>query len=347
MTSQPVVRSSSAAPRVFGLVFGGFAALIASVSCESYEPGPEYGEFHTTFALPGTAHAQTSCEGCHALAAQQQNLPNELPQGNGHWTTKLSQACQSCHPFYANEPQPLQLCSDPVASLGERCLFEGYHGQNQPGNCEQGPCHSRYDDSWSLGDDPNANPHLAAPLTEVFPLLGGHGAAACIDCHPVAGGEAAERGQAKYCGNCHDRVGEGRTVSHYPPARLGWTDERERDCKACHATESTAGVLQVATTWELTPKYAHQFLTPHRTVQDWDAVTPVATAIADWKADCEQCHQNAGAGSPGVYDQFYCTNCHPNDATFAAQFGGHVAAVGAGTACNNTDCHPTGGPNEP
>ncbi|MCB9675424.1 MAG: hypothetical protein H6737_09935 [Alphaproteobacteria bacterium] len=357
--------------------------LTGVVSCEKYE-APQPVPFHSGFDW-GPAHgpsleqiqydasidtdpqfdANNFCDKCHVGGASQQvadgvyNLngdPVLVADPASGWATVLSPLCQDCHPLRVGLVEPIEC---PPGAQSEYCRFQaqGAHANVNPVNgCDGAACHSIYPPTtWSIGGE-NGGGHDDPPLSEIFPLEGGHAGRACGDCH--AGDYTAEAGKAEYCGNCHTRAGEGEDATHYPPDRDGWTDERERDCKACHssfAEGQSRYILEMPANWGANNE--HYFRTPHHTVQDWDTFPAVvANGVNDWKNGCDDCHDVGFAtGTGGTYlsttdNRFSCGKCHdlPQLELDYPAYHDNLAANPAG--CTQTNCHPSGtiqGPNEP
>lgn len=364
-------------------------------ACEAYAPqNPDY-EFHATFNR-GTAHRDASCDACHILAAFDQRERQGLdipPPDVKDWVTNISGSCNHCHPFVAELGEIPQLaeCQNPNSPVyeHEQCRFYRYGGhqpfeQTQQQGCTGGQCHSVEHTQFAFysgpvdTDDtdlptPPPNPHTQAPLVDIFPLEGGHVGQSCADstCHE-AGQEAAAAGKSEYCGSCHGRVRDAAPdgADHYPPQREGWTEERERDCLACHATIELQGAINYPTSWgtdaAYDPSYPrnHVFLAPHNTVEAWGITPLVARAEPAWKRQCWSCHNDwsvsqdtnpadtqDGSSQDVVPDPLYmalgdverenCTDgCH-------AQIDG-VANVqhGGGQDCLSSGCHTTAGPDD-
>ncbi|MEZ4320209.1 MAG: cytochrome c3 family protein [Myxococcota bacterium] len=370
--------------RPFVTLLSAAVVLGAFASCEKYEAQP-VEPFHSGFVW-GPAHgpsletlqydasvdtdtvydANNFCDKCHLGAASQQvtdgvvNLDGDLVVFSDPtlgWATKLSPLCQDCHPLRVgavNEPP------DCNAQAGlEYCRYEAqtaHNNVNPVNGCTGAACHQiDPPTSWAVGGGPGGAGHDDPPLSNVFPLDGGHATADCADCHADLANAANERGQAAYCGNCHDRAGEGKDATHYPPDRAGWTDERERDCRACHSTVTPTNALVTPNNWAANND--HQFRVPHNTVVDWDTYPAVtANPDTDWKADCAGCHDVGAVTGGATYiapddGRFSCgVSCHDLAALEAQYPAFHSNLVNSPAGCNDANCHPSGtieGVNEP
>jgi hypothetical protein len=326
--------------------------------------------------------ADNFCDKCHIasvprqIACEQTLLP-EVPGGPEPlvaiddpatgWSTLLSPLCQDCHPLVPLGQDPALFPCDPRQYTGcnpndqsEYCRYinSGAHnGVNVVNGCDGAACHQTVPaTSWAVGGGGPGEPtgHDGSPLTEIFPLDGGHANLSCSDCHADLSNAVNEAGQAQHCGNCHSREGEGQTLDHYPPDRDGWTDERERDCKACHANVTTGGLPVTLITPSSWSEIAndHEFRFPHNTVDDWDlfpAVTP--NPETDWVNSCTVCH-DVGTyfidGNPNIFtgdefDRFSCVACHnlvQLQTDYPAFHNGIDPNQPAG--CNASGCHPSG-----
>ena len=380
-----------------GLAVAGF------VACGKYEPPQDTDGFHARFDWgpahePAAGVGDTDqdvfqannfCDKCHiaSVPRQVQCEQTVLPAVQGEqgalvgvddpatgWATLLSPLCQHCHPLVPlglpveNFPcDPGQYAACDPNDQSEYCRFinSGAHNNvNIVNGCDGVACHQTNPaTTWEVGSNPDQPGHDQAPLNQVFPLDGGHANLGCGDCHDNVANAANEAGQAQYCGNCHSREGEGQGLTHYPPDRADWTDERERDCKACHASVSLGPLpvtLQMPASWGAVANN-HEFRAPHNTVDDWDLFPAVQlNPQTDWINNCTVCH-DVGTyftpdGTPFIdpsdqFDRFSCVACHnlvQLQDEYPAFHNGIDAAQPSG--CNASGCHPSGtvaGDNEP
>jgi len=358
------------------VVLGGFA------SCDTYE-APEYVPFHEAFVwgpghgppleevavdggvdTDGSYDANPFCEKCHVDSAAFQiaeGITNRLDKvvvpdqpGSG-WVTQPSQLCEDCH------PNPIGIDITAPCALddtSEWCRYQRgslHVAPFEAPTCGGGACHQLYPPTtWVVGGG-NGGSHNTPPLSELFPLTGGHDpnvnplAPVCTDCHLDPGGDyTLERGKSTYCSPCHTRAGEGKDETHYPPDRVGWTDERERDCFSCHATVTTGNDMIMPDTWaEVT--YQHIFRFPHRTVVDWDVDPPTPRPVDEWKSGCDTCHDvglvTTGSSYVDLADgRFSCgrSGCHDFaqlQTDYSAFHGNIYNDLGS---CNESNCHPSG-----
>lgn len=305
--------SHGASPSLRAFGFGAAVAIVAW-ACQPVEDTqvPDPPPFHSGFLLSG-AHQALDCDTCHIGSAVEQGLPPERETG---WVTALGVGCLDCH-------------RDTTAQL-----FPG--GHKNGASCAEVGCHSASDFCWAqvwraCGDPGDTDP--PAPATHDgqtalnFPLEGVH-ALGCAECHANAPDFSGELGGGDRCTDCHGRLDtDGIDGTHYPPDRTGG-DDKERDCKACHAKNDSTGKLLVPATWA-DQTYFHVALSPHATVESWDVNPPVLRAETDW-VGCASCHP-----SPGNYAAWSCDSagCHTPD-TLSLSHPGYLQ--------NNTcaGCHP-------
>ncbi len=377
-----------------GLAIAGFTACgkyEAPQDTDAFHANFDWGPAHEPAASVDDTdqevfEANNFCDKCHiaSVPRQIQCDARSIPENQGDepppvtiddpatgWATILAPRCQDCHPLIPLGQDPATFPCEPTQYLAcdpndqsEYCRYinSGAHNpSNVAGGCGGGGgCHTTTPATdWSAGGGGPGEPagHDDPPTSQTFPLDGGHAGLQCTDCHADLANTANEAGQAAFCGNCHSREGEGRDLEHYPPDRLGWTDERERDCKACHATVSVGAepvTLQMPSSWAEIANN-HSFRAPHYTVQDWDVDPVVATQPTDWRNDCTSCH-DVGSVTTGVTyidpsdGRFSCGSCHDLAQLDADYPAFHNDLANNPSGCNNAACHPSGtveGENEP
>ncbi len=287
-----------------------------------------------------------SSYGCHSVDNPYGWIPNKHEQSPLSQTFPLEDGhagltCEACHEDGAEE----QGLVPPVWSgLGTAC--EGCHEDSRPsnhyGSAPCGGCHSPSDGSWFPVSTSQLS-HDHPPLSDIFPLEGGHAGVACSSCHP--GSASAEHGKSAACASsgCHSRaafppMGAG-DVNHYPSPT---TVEKDRDCMACHV---------VADTEVQTPFERFRFVWPSswsdraavhgaRDAQD-DVGFRIGHSPTHGVMACEVCHD-------GFYydvnyfqfsEQVVRSNCLPCHGSLdVSQAGEH--APSSNTACHS--CHQTG-----
>lgn len=290
----------------------GAAAVLVTWSCDQADPVPPPDvPLHQGFPILG-AHAAVDCGACHIDGAREQGLPPERDTG---WVNALRTDCLSCH-------------QDTSASL-----FPGGHKEGR--GCGDSGCHSASDLCWgqvwrACGDPGDTDPpppasHLGQTALN-FPLEGPH-ALGCGECHALAPDYTPEIGGGDDCTKCHERaLPDGPGPDHYPPARAAASPDRERGCKACHATNDATGKLLVSPDWTTT-SYLHVAVWPHAVVESWDVLPAVLRAEETWVSSCSDCHPTAGS-----YSAWQCVTCHVAGTDISAN-GYHTD----GTPC--IQCH--------
>lgn len=273
---------------------------------------------HTrVFALTG-AHAETTCEACHAGG----NF-NELPEScvgcheePAAHTGLFDTECARCHTDEGWSPAaldgaPFEHGQTRFALVSHRENFDG-----SPFACQE--CHGDSGFAFTQADcvvchEPAQRDfipeHIAAvgraclnchdgsgdlgafDHGEVWPLEGEHDAVACIDCHS----EAAESGEARDCVACHAE----------PQVHMGLFGI---DCAACHT----------AAAWLPARLNRHAFPLDHGENREVACATCHPSSYPEYT--CYECHEHnpqeiereheeEGISSAELAD---CVGCHPN-----------------------------------
>ncbi|MFZ5442898.1 MAG: cytochrome C [Myxococcota bacterium] len=244
----------------------------------------------------------TQCAACHATSSWSDVRFNHDRTGFPLTGRHAKTSCKACHvaDFTAPLPRTCAGCHVDVHSgeLGARCES----------------CHDTTD--WRSRFDADAHRRTN------FPLLGGHAALPCVECHA----EARERRFARAtvdCLACHQAAAlrtAGLVVDHTPGA-LNLVAE---PCQSCH----------LPTAWSPARFTTHDVCFPitggpHRGVPCLSCHSALAAPRSACRTGtatlCVSCHTNAGGSSTGqtdaqhqgvpgyVFSAARCAQCHAGD----------------------------------
>lgn len=255
---------------------------------------------HAPGALtPGRAASAetTRCAACHTTASWTQVSFNHERTGFSLTGEHTRASCKTCHPVSFTQPRP-RACAG---------CHQDVHAQELGARCEG--CHDTR--SWRPTFDADAHRRTN------FPLLGGHAALPCVECHLEAKERRFSRA-AVDCGGCHagdfTRT-QGTAVDH---AALGFSPQA---CRQCHgAFRFRPAVFPGHDACFVTSAGAHAGIT------------------------CQGCHTSlATAATPGTCSTrtAACTACHAHQCSVG---GGQTAtdaqhANVAGYQCRDRKCY--------
>lgn len=275
-------------------------------------PAPTLTSLKAVKAMPaaptGDGHMGTKCGACHGTAGWTEVRFNHdrtgFPLVGAHTTT----SCRECHEkdFKAALPRACSGCHRDVhaGELGMRC----------------DSCHAP--ENWRSRFDAEAHRRTN------FPLLGGHAALPCTECHLESRERRFSRA-AVDCGGCHQRDYLRTAGTPLDHARLGFDPLR---CRECHGS------------FRFTPA---RFPTH-------DACF-VITYGAHANIGCFSCHVSLGAAQPaGTCNTgtASCTSCHEHECSTAggATHTDQLHAQVPGYSCQDRkcyECHQLGGGTTP
>ncbi len=202
-------------------------------------------------AVTPRGHGGTACGACHSTGGWSQVRFNHDATGFLLKGQHARVSCKQCHVTTFDAPVP-RGCSG--------CHVDA-HGGDLGQRCES--CHDER--TWESEQSPEAHRRTN------FPLLGGHAALPCLECHADARERKFTRA-AVACVGCHQGDVMKTTGTGIDHARLGFGN----DCLSCHSA------IRFKPARFVTPTFSHDSCF-------------VITSGAHSAVTCEQCH---GLGIP-------------------------------------------------
>lgn len=265
-----------------------------SVDCKSCHTSLVFSNAQTDCAsCHEDVHSGTvgrECQDCHSEQNWLVDIIPELHEQNGFPLagTHATLACIDCH---ANE---VNLRFDRLGNDCINCHLEDFNTAQNPNHIEKGystdclECHDILAFEW---DQQLINHNF-------FPLVGGHDAVSCNDCH--VGGGFDDDNVPNECVGCHLDDYNATTQPNHVELRYS------KNCEECHTIFGWEGAIGVN----------HDFfpLVQGHAINDC-AVCHLTDNFSDTSPDCISCHQDDYDGSRNpdhARARFStdCTECH-------------------------------------